>query len=93
MKKEKVTAKSKSQRFLDALLRGERISSARAYEQFGLFRPAVPIQRFRELGYKIQTDIRERMNYGGEKVRYGLYYIKPEDMEHNQTLAQMYKKQ
>jgi hypothetical protein len=79
--------KTKSERFLAQLLRGHRVSSAQAYEVFGLFRPAVPIQRFRELGYKIQTEILERTNYRGEVVRYGVYFMKPEDMEHNLKIA------
>jgi hypothetical protein len=77
----------KAHKFLDALLRGETISSARAYERFGLFRPAVPISRFRERGFIIQTFMLERKNHYGQVVRYGVYYIKPEDMEHNLKIA------
>ena len=57
------------------LLKNRRITSAQAFEKYGITRLSSVIHELRAKGYPIITDMTEGVNRYGNPVKYGVYRL------------------
>ena len=67
---EELKMKSKQEQVLQALKGGQRLSGLDIWRKFGAYRAAVIIQRLRQAGHDIKTEIVKE-----GKTMYAVYYI------------------
>jgi hypothetical protein len=57
------------------LIKNRRITSAQAFEKYGITRLSSVIHELRAKGYPIETDMVEDVNRFGNVVRFGVYRL------------------